>query len=86
MTLLYSTIACVVGVTVVPAFVEHATHLEKMCWLVGGLSYIVGGVIYAFQIPDPWPETFGYHEVFHLLTAVAAICTWITNCSVIARF
>jgi hemolysin III len=22
--------------------------------------------------PDPWPMTFGYHEVWHLLVVVAA--------------
>ena len=22
--------------------------------------------------PDPWPRTFGYHEVWHLFTVVAA--------------
>lgn len=34
--------------------------------LVGGALYTVGAVIYAFRRPDPWPTTFGYHEVFHL--------------------
>ena len=33
----------------------------------GGLLYTVGAVIYALHRPDPWPRTFGYHEVFHLL-------------------
>ena len=27
----------------------------------------------AARKPDPWPETFGYHEIFHLLVIVAAI-------------
>jgi predicted membrane channel-forming protein YqfA (hemolysin III family) len=26
---------------------------------------------------DPWPTTFGYHELFHACTAVAAICQYI---------
>ena len=25
----------------------------------------------------PWPGTFGYHEVFHAMTIVAAICHYI---------
>jgi hemolysin III len=33
----------------------------------GGLLYTLGAVIYAFRRPDPWPRTFGYHEIFHLL-------------------
>jgi hemolysin III len=34
--------------------------------------YLVGAVILTTQRPNPRPEVFGYHEVFHLLTLVAA--------------
>lgn len=40
--------------------------------LAGGLIYTIGGVIYAARRPDPFPRFFGYHEVFHLLTVIAA--------------
>ena len=33
----------------------------------GGALYSVGAVIYAIKRPDPWPQTFGYHEIFHAL-------------------
>src|SRR5262249_22024923 len=32
---------------------------------LGGVSYTVGAVIHAIRRPDPWPEVFGYHEIFH---------------------
>jgi hemolysin III len=38
----------------------------------GGLLYSVGAVIYASQRPDPWPRTFGFHEIFHVLVIAAA--------------
>ena len=41
---------------------------------VGGLLYTVGGVAYGIRKPNPWPGTFGYHEVFHAMTIVAATC------------
>lgn len=41
--------------------------------LAGGLCYTAGGVIYALRRPDPWPRTFGYHEIFHALTLVAVV-------------
>ena len=41
---------------------------------VGGLLYTIGGVAYAAKRPNPWPGTFGYHEVFHAMTIVAATC------------
>ena len=34
--------------------------------LVGGVLYTLGAGIYALRRPDPWPQSFGYHEVFHL--------------------
>ncbi len=30
--------------------------------------------MYATKRPDPSPLVFGYHEVFHLCTVVAATC------------
>jgi hemolysin III len=39
--------------------------------VVGGLLYSLGGLVYAFQKPDPLPRWFGFHEVFHALTIAA---------------
>jgi len=38
----------------------------------GGVLYALGAVVYASGRPNPWPKVFGYHEVFHALTIVAA--------------
>jgi len=40
--------------------------------LGGGVAYTLGAVVYALKRPDPWPQVFGYHEVFHALTVVGA--------------
>ncbi len=40
--------------------------------VAGGLLYTIGAVLYALRWPDPWPRVFGYHEIFHVLTIVAA--------------
>jgi hypothetical protein len=39
--------------------------------------YTLGGVAYATHRPDPKPGSFGYHEVFHLLTVIAATCQYV---------
>ena len=39
---------------------------------LGGLAYTAGSVVYATKRPDPWPRTFGFHEVFHACTVIAA--------------
>ena len=41
---------------------------------LGAVLYIAGAVVYALRRPDPWPRTFGFHEVFHGLVVVAAAC------------
>lgn len=36
--------------------------------LLGGVFYSAGAVIYALGRPNPWPRTFGFHEIFHSFT------------------
>lgn len=43
---------------------------------IGGVAYSVGAIVYARKKPDPIPHVLGYHEVFHLLTLVAASCQY----------
>jgi hemolysin III len=40
--------------------------------LAGGACYTVGAVVYATRRPDPFPQVFGFHEIFHLLVIAAA--------------
>ena len=41
---------------------------------VGGLIYTGGAVVYALKRPNPWPKWFGFHEIFHTCTVLAAGC------------
>ena len=63
-----------VAVFVLPDLLEHGGAAAVVLLLVGGLIYTAGGIVYGVKRPDPWPLTFGYHEVFHLATVVAAAC------------
>jgi hemolysin III len=40
--------------------------------LGGGMAYTLGAVVYAMKRPDPWPQVFGFHEVFHAFTVAGA--------------
>jgi len=62
----------------IPAFLSGATALgvgigiavfTLIC--VGGALYTMGGVVYGFKRPNPWPRVFGFHEVFHAFTILA---------------
>ncbi len=61
-----------------PSFFDGATDLGMgvgvaifVMLLVGGALYTLGGVVYGFKRPDPWPRWFGFHEVFHSFTILA---------------
>jgi hemolysin III len=43
----------------------------------GGALYTLGGVVYGFQRPDPWPRWFGFHEVFHTFTILAFVSHYV---------
>lgn len=51
--------------------------------LAGGVAYTVGAFVYASRRPDPFPRVFGYHEVFHALVIVAAVCHYAVVASVL---
>ncbi|HET6654084.1 MAG TPA: hemolysin III family protein [Nocardioides sp.] len=52
-----------------------AAVLTLMC--VGGGLYTLGGLVYGFQRPNPWPRWFGFHEVFHTLTIAAFVTHYV---------
>ncbi|MDP3966944.1 MAG: hemolysin III family protein [Nocardioides sp.] len=55
-------------------FAENAGTAVIVLLVVGGLLYTLGGLVYGLKRPNPSPEWFGFHEVFHLLT-IAAFAT-----------
>ena len=64
------------GWVVVIAFPELSAKLDVaplVLFGAGGLLYSAGAVIYALRRPDPWPSTFGFHEIFHALVVAAAV-------------
>ncbi|WP_037498205.1 PAQR family membrane homeostasis protein TrhA [Solirubrobacter soli] len=43
----------------------------------GGLLYTAGAVIFALGRPNPWPRTFGFHEIFHVFVILAAVAHFV---------
>jgi len=56
-----------------PQLAERIGAVAFSLLLAGGLLYSAGACVYAAQRPDPWPRTFGFHELFHALVIVAAL-------------
>lgn len=63
-----------VAVFVLPELLSHGGPAALVLIIAGGLLYTVGGIVYGLKKPDPFPRVFGFHEVFHLCTVVAAAC------------
>ncbi len=61
-----------VAVIAAPALIAHLTPLQLGLIAAGGVAYSIGLPVLLIRRPDPWPTVFGYHEVWHLLTVVAA--------------
>jgi hemolysin III len=61
-----------VGVLVAPQLVSGAGVAAATLVAVGGILYTVGAIAYATKRPNRWPQTFGYHELFHVLVIAAA--------------
>lgn len=39
----------------------------------GGISYTIGAVIYIIKRPNPLPDFFGFHEIFHIFIIGGAV-------------
>ena len=66
-----------VGVVALPQVWAHAGPAAVVLLAAGGLAYTVGAIVYARKRPDPVPQVFGYHELFHALTLVAVACQYV---------
>lgn len=60
------------------AFLEALDGVQLSLLVAGGLMYTVGAVLFAMRRPNPWPATFGYHEVWHVFVVAAALCHWVS--------
>lgn len=68
----------------IPQFVDGASNFSAGIAVAaltlvaaGGILYTLGGVVYGFKRPNPWPTTFGFHEIFHSFTVLAFACHYV---------
>jgi hemolysin III len=60
------------AVVATPVLVDHLTPIQLALMAAGGVAYTVGVPILLLRRPDPWPAVFGYHEIWHGFTVLAA--------------
>jgi hemolysin III len=66
-----------VAVFVMPTLMHNVGITAFVLIVAGGVVYTLGGIVYALKRPNPSPDVFGFHEVFHLCTLVAATCHYV---------
>ena len=66
-----------IGVIALPEFFPALGVAAAVLLIVGAGLYTVGAVAYATSWPNPFPSTFGFHEVFHLLVIAAAVTQFV---------
>jgi hemolysin III len=60
------------AIATVPQLVDRLDAAPLALLAAGGVLYTAGAIVYAGQRPNPWPRTFGFHEVFHACVVAAA--------------
>jgi hemolysin III len=56
-----------------PSFWHNGGAAVVVLVIAGGLVYSAGALVYARKRPNPSPVWFGFHEIFHACTVVAAL-------------
>ena len=60
-----------VALAYVPGLLRGGGVAVFVLVVTGGLLYTIGAAVYGFKRPDPWPQWFGFHEIFHACTILA---------------
>jgi hemolysin III len=57
----------------ISTLVDVMPHRAFMYLVLGGVFYTIGALIYAVKRPNPAPNFFGFHEIFHIFIIGGAI-------------
>jgi hemolysin III len=82
---MYVCMGWIVIVGIVP--LVRSLQPGALFWLVtGGVLYTTGGLIYALKRPDPVPDIFGFHEIFHIFVMLGTMAHFWTVYKYLSMF
>ncbi|MFV0317447.1 MAG: PAQR family membrane homeostasis protein TrhA [Microthrixaceae bacterium] len=62
------------AVVAIPVLVDRLSTVQLVLLAAGGALYTLGAIGLWKRWPDPSPDRFGYHEVWHSMTVAASGC------------
>uniref|UniRef100_A0A0G4FE71 Uncharacterized protein n=1 Tax=Chromera velia CCMP2878 TaxID=1169474 RepID=A0A0G4FE71_9ALVE len=68
-----------------PVFLFCLKHDEIIYITALASLYVIGGLVYGVKWPDPVPQVFGFHELFHTCCGLALIPTLLLHVSIYKR-
>lgn len=68
-----------------PTLLDRVDPAVAVLTLAGAGLYGVGALVYGLRRPDPSPDWFGFHELFHALTLLAYGAQYVALCLLILR-
>lgn len=66
------------GIFLFPSIYQNLAFGAIIWIAAGGLLYTIGAIIYGIQKPNPLPDVFGFHEIWHLFVLGASFCHYWT--------
>ena len=66
-----------IGIIALPEFFPAVGIAAAVLLIVGAGLYTAGALTYATAWPNPFPATFGFHGVFHLLVIAAVVVQFV---------
>jgi hemolysin III len=80
LSILTATLYMVMGwfaLVATPQLLRGMSALQLILLASGGLLYTAGAIVFAARKPDPKPQVFGYHEIWHAFMVAAATCHYV---------
>lgn len=74
-----------IAVIAIPAMIAQLPGSALVLIVAGGAIYSGGAFVHGFRKPNPWPETFGFHEIWHACVVAAAACHYLAVWFVLAH-
>jgi hemolysin III len=65
------------AIVALPVLFQRLSLVQFAFLLAGGVIYTLGVPVLVRRRPDPWPATFGYHEIWHAFTVAGAGCHFV---------